>query len=81
MADIRTTTSELKIVAYFVDGDTRNITLKDPKSNVTSTEIENLQTWMQTNQPVLGDKMGAAFGKIQKATTTTKVEISLDIDN
>lgn len=81
MADIRTTTRELKIIAYFVDGDTRNITLKDPKSNLTSTEIENLQTWMQTNQPVIGDKMGAAFGKIQTATTTIKVEISLDIDN
>lgn len=81
MADTQTQNDELKIVAYFVDGDTRNITLKDPKANLSSTDIVNLQTWMQTNQPVIGDKMGAAFGKINKATTIRKTETQLDIDN
>lgn len=81
MADTQTQNDELKIVAYFVDGDTRNITLKDPKADLTSTDIVNLQTWMQTNQPVIGDKMGAAFGKINKATVIRKTETQLDIDN
>lgn len=81
MADTRTTTSECKIKMYFVDGDDRILTLKNPKSNMTSADITSLQTWMQTNQPVIGDKLGAAFGKIISATNIEKVEIQYDIDN
>lgn len=81
MADTKTTTREMKIKMYFVDGDDRILTLKNPSSNLTSSDIENLQTWMQTNQPVVGDKMGAAFGKIISATKIETEEIVLDIDN
>lgn len=81
MADTSTTTHELKINQYFVDGDTRMITLKNPSANITSAQIEALQTWMQTNQPVVGDKLGAAFGKITSAIVATQTELVLDIDN
>lgn len=81
MADTSTTTRELKIDQYFVDGDTRMITLKNPSSTLTSAKIQALQTWMQTNQPLIGDKLGAAFGKITSATVVSKTELVLDIDN
>lgn len=81
MADIVTTTDELKIETYYVDGDTRNITLKNMNSTVTSAQIADLQTWMQINQPIVGDKTGAAFGKIKKATRIQKTQTALDIDN
>lgn len=81
MADTSTTTRECRIKMYFVDGDDRMLTLKDPKANIASSDIASLQTWMQTNQPVVGDKLGAAFGKIISATKITKVETAYDIDN
>lgn len=81
MADITTTSNELKIETYYVDGDTRNITLKNTAPTVTSAQIESLQTWMQINQPIVGDKNGAAFGKISKATKIQKTQVALDIDN
>lgn len=81
MADITTTSNELKIETYYVDGDTRNITMKNTAQSVTSAQIESLQTWMQINQPIVGDKTGAAFGKINKATKIQKTQVALDIDN
>lgn len=81
MADITVNSNELKIETYYVDGDTRNITLKNTAQSVTSAQIESLQTWMQINQPIVGDKNGAAFGKINKATIIQKTQIALDIDN
>lgn len=81
MADITVNSNELKIETYYVDGDTRNITLKNTDPTLTSAQIEDLQTWMQINQPIVGDKNGAAFGKINKATKIQKTQIALDIDN
>lgn len=81
MADTRELTSELKIKMYFVDGDDRTLTLKNPISNLTSEQIVALQTLMQTKQPLIGDKMGAAFGKIISAIKISIEDISLDIDN
>lgn len=81
MADVLVTSSELKIDNYFVDGDTRTITLKNPSPTVGSAQIAELQTWMQTQQPILGDKLGAAFGKILSATKVNTQSIYLDVDN
>ena len=81
MADVVVNSSELKLETYYVDGDTRTITVKNPADSVGSAQIEALQTFMQTNQPLIGDKLGAAFGKISKATKVTTSEDYLDIDN
>jgi hypothetical protein len=81
VADTRETTREMKIKMYFVDGDDRTLTLKNPRSDVTSADIESLQSFMQTEQPLIGDKLGAAFGKITSAKTIQTEDISLDIDN
>lgn len=70
-----TTENTLKIHCAFVDGDTRTITLKNPRSNLESEDFENLNTYILTNNLLIGDETGAAFAAIQKAvkgTTTTR---------
>lgn len=79
MADVIKTSSVLKTKFYFVDGDDRTVNIKNPKSALTSTDIQNLESWMQTNQPLVGDKMGAAFGKIMSATRIDTTTRELDI--
>lgn len=81
MADILKTTDELKIENYFVDGDTRTITLKYPRADLTASDITSLETFMRQNNIIVGDKMGATFGRINKATKVTKDTLALDIDN
>ena len=78
MADTFTNTVELKILVGFVDEDDRTLTLPNPKSNITTQELENLQTLAA---PVLiGDKYGAQFSRfksvVKKYTTRTKYDIS-----
>lgn len=79
MADTQTTIRELIIENYFVDGDTRTQTLKNPKLNIASSEIQSLQSYCQINQPIIGDKTGAAFGRINRATVKTTNKITLDL--
>ena len=79
MADIVKTASLLNIECVFLDGDTRTITLKHPRSNVSSSDIENLETFMETNQIIIGDRDSSDFRKIKKAvkrnTTTTYLDL------
>lgn len=58
----------LRIDTMFVDGDTRAITLKSPKSTITEEEITELNTFIQANNLLIGDKNGATFGRISKVT-------------
>ena len=44
MADKVKTAANLVIECVFNDGDTRTITLKNPKSTVSSSDIENLES-------------------------------------
>lgn len=79
MADTVKAETTLKIDNLFVDGDTRTITLKNPRSNLSSNDIASLNSFMQANNIIIGDKAGATFGRIQKAATVQKNTISLDI--
>lgn len=79
MADSVTTSYSLVIDNIFVDGDTRAITLKNPKEEITSSEITALNAYMQTNNIIIGDKTGATFGKITKVTKRTVTKHALDI--
>ena len=56
MADKVKTGRELVIECLFRDGDTRTITLRNPRNNVSSTDIENLEEFMQTEKIIIGDK-------------------------
>lgn len=79
MADTVKAETTLRIENLFVDGDTRTITLKNPRSNLTSNDIASLNSFMQANNIIIGDKAGATFGRIQNAATVQKNTILLDI--
>lgn len=75
MADITTNSSVLKIENLFVDGDTRTVTLKNPKSTITTSEIQTLDNYLRNNNLLIGDKWGGNFGRIvevKRVTTTRK---------
>jgi len=79
MADIVKSASLLNIECVFLDGDTRTIALKNPISNISSSDIENLETFMQTENIIIGDKDSSDFRKIKRAvkreTTTTYLDL------
>lgn len=79
MADILKDSYTLKFNLLFVDGDTRTITLKNPSDTITSADVESLDNWMRSNQPVIGDKWQGAFAKIAEATKVTTNTRELDI--
>lgn len=79
MADLVRTDITLKIETIFVDGDTRTINLKNPKDTLTSSDISNLNSFMQTNNIIIGDKEQATFGRIKSATTIHKQDVILDL--
>ena len=59
MADTVKTASSLKWELNFADGDTRAVTLKNPRSNVT---LADLTTVMSTHGSIFaGDQNGASY--------------------
>lgn len=78
MADISYQTETLKFDLLFVDGDTRALTLKNPKRTISSSEIDDLQTFMRTNNIVVGDREGGTFGRIDAVTRVTERKTELD---
>lgn len=80
MADTMTQSQELRIEVMFVDGDTRTFNIKDPKSNISQSDIAQLNTFMQANNILIGDKYGGRFGKTLLATTVDKTTMTLDLE-
>lgn len=80
MADVMTAFNELKFEYQFVDGDTRIQTIKNPKETITTEQIQELNSYIQANNLLVGDKNGATFGKIRTVTkvsgTTTKLDLA-----
>ena len=79
MADIQSLSTELGIEFLFVDEDTRIQKIKNPKTNLTSSDIEELNAWIQANNVVIGDKNGATFARIKKAVRKTTLKTELDL--
>ena len=80
MADIVSEEMTLSIENLFVDGDTRAITLKNPKMTSLDTQLENLNSFMQTKNILIGDKDGATFGRIQRVNRIIKDKKYIDLD-
>lgn len=80
MPDITTQDSTLVFEFMFVDGDTRTQKLKNPKASITEQEIADLNTFIQANNLVVGDKGGATFGKIARVVKRNEVTTKLDIN-
>lgn len=78
MADVSKTIESLKIDSLFVDGDTRILTLKNPKSNITTSEIQELQAFMREKNIIVGDKDNGTFGRINSVTRVSEQRTYLD---
>lgn len=81
MADTATTNFDLKFETLFVDGDTRTFSVKNPRSNVSQNDIAALNTFMQENNMLVGDKYGGRFGRITKASTVKRTTVNLDLES
>ena len=80
MADIIKMASLLNIECVFLDGDTRTITMKNPRGNISSSDIENLETFMQTENIIIGDRDSSDFRKIRKAVKRNTTTSYLDLE-
>ena len=79
MADVTKQSTELKIDYLFVDEDTRLQKIKNPRDDITSDDIAELNAWLQANNIVVGDKTGATFARIKSATRATITKTTLDL--
>lgn len=84
MADKVTISNELKIENLFADSDTRIITLKNPKANITTEEITALETLIKngadgSSSILIGDKYGADFKQIWEVRKTSKRTTDFDL--
>ena len=79
MADTVKSASELKVVFDFYDGDDRTLTLQNPKSNLTATQVKAVGTLAASTNPIIGDKGGAAVVGIKSATKKIKTVTYLDL--
>lgn len=79
MADVTTTTRTLNIDLMFVDEDTRLIKLPNPKETLQASDITTLETLIRTNNLIVGDKTGAAFGKISTAKNVEVMRTDYDL--
>ena len=78
MADIIKNSNTLSIECLFIDGDTRTITLKNPKTTIAESTIASISAYAQEHNIIIGDKYGGDFGRITKATKKTTVTRQLD---
>ena len=79
MADTITSSRELKLNSTYADGDTRAITLKNPRQNVTAAEINAVGSYFLENNVLIGDKAGADFASISEAEIVEKTRRDIDI--
>lgn len=70
----------LRIDNLFVDGDTRAITLRNPKDTISAGEIADLNAFMQLNNVIIGDKAEGTFGRISKVTRITKQTLNIGLE-
>lgn len=80
MADKITTSQTLKVENLFVDGDTRTFNLKNPRANIAASDIASLNSFMQANNVLIGDKAGGTFGRITKATIVNQTKTDFDLN-
>ena len=80
MADIVINANQLRLEAAFVDGDTRTITIKNPLMTLTRSDIQNYSDFIAANNLLVGDKTGAAFGRITKGRIVLKTVTHLDLN-
>lgn len=79
MPDIIKTEETLKLDYTFVDGDTRANSIKNPRDDITASDMQALETKIRANNLIIGDKGGATFARL-KATRVNKTTTTFDIN-
>lgn len=79
MADKVTEVSELKLDFAFYDGDTRNLTIDNPRDDITVAQLLALGNTAKTTGAIIGDKAAAACVGLRGAKTIRKVTTNLDL--
>lgn len=82
MADSVTQEYELLIDTLYIDGDTRRITLKNPKATIEASEIADLNTMILnggTSTLLVGDRTQAPFRRINKVIRRSTRTINFDL--
>lgn len=80
MADTISSEYSLKMDLQFVDGDTRALTLENPKIGLTMSDVEVFETFLKNNPVLIGDKTGASFKGLDDSpqlVTVTRRKIDL----
>lgn len=78
-ADTVSSSTSMKFEWGFEDGDTRTFNLPNPKSSVVANDIATLNSWIATNQPIIGDKSGSSTTGINSAIRVEQTKTKLDI--
>ena len=71
----------LNIECLFLDGDTRTITLKNPKSSISTSKIAELETFIRENNILIGDRDGSDFRRIKKVVKRNSTTVYLDLES
>lgn len=78
--DTVTSSREGKLLVEFYDGDTRTITIDNPKPNLNATTIKNfVNNTLIATQPVVGDKTGAPITGASSFKIVEKTDRKLDL--
>ena len=78
--DTITSSREGKLVVKFYDGDDRTVTIDNPKTNLTASQVKAVVDYMIENQPLIGDKAGASItGAGDTFKIIEKTERKLDL--
>ena len=77
MADTIKTSKQLKLVAGFIDGDDRTISLDNPRDNITAAEIQAMDSIAAG--VIFGDKADADFRKWKSAKVVESTVKYLDL--
>ena len=79
MADKYKSTYAIKFKFGFVDGDTRTVSIDNPRQDLTAEEIHNLSQYIKNNNLLIGDKYGGDSNGILTADIIESTKITLDI--
>ena len=77
MADTIKTSAELKWDLMFSDGDTRAVTLKNPRTSVTLSDVSSIMTTY--GNVFIGDVNGAPYTGFTNARKVAKTTRDLDL--
>lgn len=78
-ADTITSEQELQIKANFGEDDNRTINVPQARSDIETSEIVELETWVRANNVLVGDKAGAAFTDFESAILLNTTRHKLDL--